>query len=150
MNLRKKKILAGKVLKRSPKRVWLDSSKESLKDAITRADIRGLIIAGAIVAKPKKGVSRFWARKNLTQKRKGRRVNQGSRKGKKTARANGKDTWINKIRSIRRLLKKLKAKQMITNEDFRTLYQKSKGGFFRNKGHVKLYMKENNIVKVKP
>jgi len=56
-----------------------------------------------------------------------------------------KRKWINKIRSIRRYLKELKEK--IPLKTYRLLYRRAKGGFFRDTGHIKTYVKQHKIVK---
>ena len=119
---------------------------EEIKESITKADIRGLIKDKAITIKQKKGVSRARANKIKTQKSKGRRKGAGRLKGKKTSRTPKKETWMNKIRIQRALLKELKEKKKITTAIFSELYRKAKGGFFRSKRHLKLYIEEHKLV----
>ena len=106
-----------------------------------------MIKDGAISVEQSKGVSRGRARKVKNQKVRGRKKGQGSRKGKKNARLPGKKKWMNKIRLQRVFLKELKANSKITQEVYKDLYAKSKGGFFRSKRHIKLYMNEHGLVK---
>ena len=99
MKLKSQKTIAGKVMKCSPKRVIFASEHLSdIKEAITRQDIKTLINQGVIRKRQEKGTSRVRARHIKTQKRKGRRAGQGSRKGKKTARAPKKKNWMNMIK----------------------------------------------------
>jgi len=148
MNLRLQKRLAADVLKCSEKRVWLDQDRlEDIKEAITKLDIRSLIVDGAIKEKPVKGIAKFRARKLALQKRKGRRKGVGSRKGRKTARLPRKDAWIGRIRMQRRFLKELREKGLVSTADYHSLYRKAKGGFFRSKRHVKLYIEEHRLIK---
>lgn len=148
MELKTQKRLAAQVLKCSEKRVIFDTSLlEDIKESITKADIRGLVNDGAIVKKQKKGVSRGRARKRAVQRRKGRQQGPGSRKGKRTARLPRKRAWINSIRSQRKLIKELKDKSIITKKDYRLIYMKCKGGFFRSRRHIKLYIKEHGLAK---
>ena len=99
MELKVQKKLAASVLKCSEARVVFDETRlAEIKEAITKADIRGLVANGAIIATPKKGVSRVRARKRQKKKRQGRYKGHGSRKGKKTARSVPKETWMIKIR----------------------------------------------------
>lgn len=147
MKLNNQKKLAGKVAGVSSKRVRLDMDRiEDIKESITKADIKGLIKDGAIRIVQKKGVSRARANKIKKQKSKGRRKGPGSMKGKKTARAPKKETWMNKIRLQRALIKDMKVKQLITTAGFRELYGKCKGGFFRSIRHLKLYIEEHGMV----
>jgi large subunit ribosomal protein L19e len=146
MDLSLQKRLAGEVLKTSKKNIRIDPTMASdVKEAITKADIRGLISRGAIVAKPIKSISRGRIRKKKEQKKKGRRRGYGSRKGQFNARLSGKKNWINKIRMQRDFLKDIKSKGIITNKVFSELYAKSKGGFFRSKRHIKLYIEEHKM-----
>ena len=146
MDLRLQKRLAGRGLKTSPKNVRINpASIADVKEAITKTDIRGLISQGVIVAKPIRSTSRGRIRHGLKQKSKGRRKGHGSRKGKFGARLVRKDEWMNKIRLQREFLKEIKDKKIISNKTFRDLYLKSKGGFFRSKRHIKLYLDEHNL-----
>ncbi|MBW2971312.1 50S ribosomal protein L19e [Candidatus Woesearchaeota archaeon] len=146
--LKSRKRLAGDVMKCSPKRVWLDPDRlEDIEKAITKYDIRGLIKEKAIKEKPARSPSRGRARDRLMQKRKGRRKGEGSRKGKRTARLTKKRAWINKVRIMREFLKDLKEKEMLSAAEYRMLYVKVKGGFFRSKRHIKMYIEEQDIIK---
>lgn len=148
MKLKTQKRIASTVLKVGKKRVWFDKNRlEEIKEAITKLDIRGLIGDKAIQAKPKKSISRIRARKRLIQKRKGRRSGPGSREGKHGGRLNKKTKWINTIRSQRTVLKEMKEKDMLTTKDYRILYAKAKGGFFRSKRHIRVYTKEHGMIK---
>jgi len=142
MKLTVQKRLAAQILKASEKRVKFDQDRLSeIKESITKVDLRGLISDGAITVIPKKGVSRARVKKK-TQ-------GQGSRKGKKKARTPKKDTWMKKVRLQRKFLKELREKGNITDGDYRKLYRKSTGGFFRSKRHVKIYIEEHNLFKEK-
>lgn len=148
MQLKIQKRIAACCLKCSEKKVFLDPERsEDIKEAITKTDIRSLIGEGAIKQKPDKGVSKFRARKIKVQKRKGRRKGSGSRKGKKTARLSNKKAWMQKIRTQRMFLKELREKNIIDRKTFQMLYLKSKGGFFRSKRHIKLYIEEQKLAK---
>ena len=146
MKLQKK--LAAEVEGVGRKRVKLDAEHRStIKEAITKYDVRKLIRDHIIKILPERGVSKVRNRKRKIQKRKGRQRGVGSRKGKKTARSQKKRTWINKIRAQRKLLKSLKQKKLITNQDHAVLYKKAKGGFFRSVKHIKMYISENNMLR---
>jgi large subunit ribosomal protein L19e len=148
MNSTIQKKLAGKIAKRSPKKVKFDQSRlDEIKEAITRTDIRGLINDGAITLEKDRGSSKGRIRKDKAQRQRGRKKGQGSRKGKKNARMNPKKKWMNKIRLQRAFLKELKQGNKITQEVYKDLYRKAKGGFFRTKRHVKLYLTEHKLVK---
>src|SRR5210317_918702 len=116
------KKLAGKILKCSPKRIKLDSSKlGEIKEAITKHDIKLLLGKKVITSKQKKGVSRSRANKILVQKKKGLRKSSGSRKGTANARLNTKRTWIIKIRKQRDLIKRLYTSGKIDGKTYRNI-----------------------------
>lgn len=144
------KRLAASVFGCSQDKIWFDQSQlEKIKEAITRADIKALVNNGIIQKKSDRVNARGRARKKQQQRRKGRQKGQGKRKGKKTAREDPKRNWINKVRLQRTFLLSLKTSKMITTKVYRELYMKSKGGFFRSKRHIKLYMEEHNLFKKK-
>ncbi len=147
VNLTLQRRLAAQIMKCAPKKVSFDTeSLTEIKESITKADIKGLIGTGVISIKSSHESSRGRARAKLGQKRKGLQKGQGSRKGTANARLNKKETWINKIRKLRELLKALKAKGLISNKVYRNLANKAKGGFFRSQRHMKTYLNEHNLI----
>ena|SRR3989344_2740002 len=150
MNLKTQRRIAAKLLKVGINRVRFDPEMlTEIKEAITKSDIRSLIKKGAIMAMHYHSQSRFRVRKKLEQKRKGRGKGQGSRRGKKTARLASKKVWMNKIRLQRSFLRNLKEKNLIDTKIYRDLMHKAKGGFFRSKRHIKLFIEEHNLIKEK-
>jgi len=148
MNLRTKKILASKVLHCSPKKVKFNlENLEEIKEAITKEDMRSLFHNGAIIKINNRGVSRVRARKRIEQRRKGRRKGQGSRKGTRSARLRSKTEWMNKVRAQRNLLRGFREKAAISKKDYQLIYMKIKGGFFRSRRHINLYIKEHGMLK---
>jgi len=148
MELKIQKRLAAQILKCSPKRILFDQNRlDEIKESITKADLKSLIKDRAIIRKPVKGISRVRIRRRKVQKRKGRQKGPGSRKGKRTARLSKKREWINTIRIQRKFLKMLKEKGAINSSTYQNLYRKSKGGFFRSKRHIKMYIEENKLAK---
>ncbi|MEK6839491.1 MAG: 50S ribosomal protein L19e [Nanoarchaeota archaeon] len=146
MRLTSQRRIAAQVMKCGQGRVWFDNARmEEIKQAITKADIRHLIHDKAIQKRPKVSISHGRFRKNLIQKRKGRQRGMGSRKGKKTARKNMKQDWAHRIRIQRGFLKLLRDKELIKTETYHMLYKKAKGGFFRSKRHIKLYLEEHKL-----
>ncbi len=140
--------LAASILKASKQNVWFDPEHlKEIKESITKADIRSLIEKGFVQKIQKTGYSRGRARIILKQKRKGRRRGLGSRKGKKYARLPRKTIWMNRIRAQRRWLKQLKQQGKITTQVYSKLYKMSKGGFFRSRGHMNVYLKEHGVAK---
>ena len=148
MQLKIQKRLAAQILKASENDIWLDSNRlDEIKEAITNADIKSLIKDKAIKNKTIRGISRYRIRKINAQKSKGRRHGVGSIKGGKHARLTQKEGWMNHIRVQRAFLQNLRDKGVIDKSSYRSLYMKSKGGFFRSKNHVKLYMEEHQLLK---
>lgn len=148
MRVDTQKRLASEVTGSSAKRIILDKSKlAEIKEAITKSDIRSLIKQGIIKVRPLRGVSRSRARARRIKLRKGRQRGLGTRKGKRTARAPKKKVWTNRIRLQRKFIRSLKEKGAIDPKSYRLLYLKAKGGFFRSRRHVKLYVKEQGLTK---
>ena len=148
MNLTSTKRIAAQALKCGKNKVRFNISElKSIKEAITSADIRSLIKDKIITKEQNKGISKARFRKTLKQKRKGRRSGQGRRSGTHNARLPKKTAWMNKIRAIRDLLRYLKEKEIIETKVYRLLYRKSKGGFFRSRRHIRLYIEEHKLGK---
>lgn len=146
--MKHKKQLAARILKTSPKKVrFAVDGLDDVKKAITRSDIRGLIAVGTISKSGANHHSRAGARKIASQKKKGRQKGKGSKKGGKHAVVSRKESWMAKIRVQRSFLHELRERKLITPKDYRSLYMKAKGGFFRNKRHIKLYLTEHHMVK---
>ncbi|MFH1396517.1 MAG: 50S ribosomal protein L19e [archaeon] len=142
-----KKKLAARILKTSPKKVrFAADALEDIKKAITRSDLRGLIAIKKIIKIMPNEQSKVRARKIKVQKSKGRRKSRGSKKGSKTSMLSKKAAWMLKVRAQRKFLKELKGKELINSANYKLLYNKSKGGYFRNIRHIKLYLDEQNII----
>jgi large subunit ribosomal protein L19e len=141
------KRLAARVMNCSPKRIIFDEAKlDEIKEAITKFDIRRLVNRGIITRKPEQGISKYRARAIRTQKRKNRQVGHGSRKGTANARANDKLQWMRRIRAQRDLLKRMRDHNLISRENFKSMYAKAKGGFFRSTHHIKLFLQEQEMI----
>ena len=140
------RTMAAKIMKCGESRIWLDPTRlADIEEAITSADVRRLIKDGVIARKPKQGLSSFRKNKIAAQKKKGRRRNRGSVKGKIAG--HKKRAWMKTIRSIRKLMVELKATGKIDNKTYRDLYTKSKSGYFRSKSHIMIYLERNNLLK---
>jgi|SRR3989344_2609958 len=148
--LRTQRRIAAQVLKVGAGKIWFDPDKlPEIREAITKSDIRSLIRFKTIRVKKIPEQSKARTRKLKLQKRKGNRQGQGSRKGRATARSPRKKIWMLKIRAQRALLRNFKEKKLITNDDFKDFMAKAKGGFFRNKRHIKIYLQEKGILREK-
>jgi large subunit ribosomal protein L19e len=144
MDLKTSRRLAASLLKVGEGRVWLDpEDAEAISSAVTREDIRRLINAGAIQARPIRGVSRYRARRNRVQRMKGRLQGPGKRKGRKGARLARKRRWMATIRAIRRRLREFRDAGEIDSRRYRKLYLMAKGGAFRSKAHLEVTVRES-------
>jgi len=147
MDVSTQRRIAAAVLDCGIDRVWIDPENlERVKMAITKDDIRLLINDGIIVKKQEKGISSARKKEVQEQKRKGKRKGPGSRKGAKGARTPKKEKWMNTIRPLRKMLKELRENEKIERSAYRKLYRMAKGGAFRSRNHMKLYMKEHGIL----
>ncbi|MFT4312780.1 MAG: 50S ribosomal protein L19e [Candidatus Woesearchaeota archaeon] len=146
MDLKVQKRIAADVLKCSQKNVVLDSSKlATIKEALTKSDIRDLINSNIIVKKQSPSQSRVRARKIAEQKAKGLQKGPGSRRAKSKVRSKLHEKWLNKVRLERSFIKELREKKLIEVSTYRDLYKKVKGNFFRNKRHIKLHLDEQGL-----
>ncbi|OYT25943.1 MAG: 50S ribosomal protein L19e [Candidatus Altiarchaeales archaeon ex4484_96] len=138
MNLRSQKRMAAKLLGVGTGRVKIDpESLEDVSRAITRDDIRFYINNNLITAKQKKGVSKGRLRHKKKQKNLGRRRGHGHRSGTLNARNNSKRRWINKIRALRKELRRLKSEGEINESEYRRLYLQAKGNLFNSRRHLR-------------
>jgi large subunit ribosomal protein L19e len=143
MTLRVQRRLAAEVLGVGENRIWMDPArKDEISTAITKEDIRKLIKKGIIRARQKKGTSR-----GRVRERRGKRRGPGSREGSKGAIEPRKTRWMRKVRALRKTLAELRDNGTITRSQYRKLYRMVKGGFFRDRGHLLLYLKEQGLVK---
>jgi large subunit ribosomal protein L19e len=125
--------MAAQVLGVGESRVRLDpEATEQLQDAITRENVRGWVSAGLIWIVPKKGNSRGRVRlRRIKAKKKGK--GQGSKKGAKGARIGKKSVWVTRVRMLRHVLKVMRDRGEITNENFKLLYRQVKGAQIRTR-----------------
>lgn len=144
--MRNKKALAAKVLDISPKKVHFSpEALGEIQKAITRSDLRGLIAMGKISLKRVPQQSRARARSIARQKRKGRQKGKGSRKGTPFARVSRKRRWITRVRVQRSFLQLLRNHHIVSTANYHRLYTLCKGGYFRNRRHIKLYLTEHQL-----
>ncbi|MHA1693783.1 MAG: 50S ribosomal protein L19e [Candidatus Helarchaeota archaeon] len=148
MNLKSQRRIAAEILKVGVNRVWIDPERvDDVSLAITRDDIRAYIKDGTIRPKYKKGISRSRARIIHIKKKMGRRRGPGSRKGKKYSIVSRKRRHILKVRPIRKHIKKLRARRIITPSVYRKLYRWNDGNMFRNVAHVDQFIKDKKLAR---
>ena len=136
------KKLAAKILKVGQSRVWLDPKKmKDIEKAITRIDVKKLVKQNSIKVLPAK------IHKRRTEKKRRRGI--GNRKGSKYAKVSKKDRWIATVRPLRRTLKELKTSQQIDNPTYKKMRSLVKGGMFRSRTHLRLYLEQHGLLKKK-
>lgn len=146
MKLKNQRRLAASVLGIGVNRVWIDPEMaDEVEAAITRQEIRKLVKDGAIRAIPQKSLSRGRAREQAAKKRAGRRRGPGSKKGSKYSVVSRKERWMSRIRALRKRLRRLRDRRMITVSNYRRLYRKAKGGEFRSVAELERYITANNL-----
>ncbi len=148
MKLDMQKTLASKVAKVGTGRIRIDPANASqVKEAITKADIRDLIDQDVIKVMPLVRNSKARARARAAAKKKGRQKGAGSKVGRATARSPPKKEWINRIRLQRKIIKSFKESGRLSTGDWKLLYRRAKGGFFRNKRHLLQVIEQGKMLK---
>jgi large subunit ribosomal protein L19e len=131
MNLKKKKILAQKVLKVGKARiVFLKPRLEEIKEAITKQDIRDLYNEGAISIKEIKGKKKFIKRKS-----------KGVGRVKKNV-STRKEDYMNLIRKQRKYIAEIKNQGRLTTEEAKSIRKKIRNKDFRSLAYLKEYIRE--------
>jgi large subunit ribosomal protein L19e len=148
MDVSVQRRMAAEILKCGIDRVWIDPTQlDRVKMAMSKDDIRVLIKEGVIKKKQKKGISSARVKKLKEQRKKGRRRGPGSRRGAAGARTPPKERWMATIRALRKTLKQLRDTGKIDRKVYRKLYRMAKGGAFRSRSHLFLYMREHDLLK---
>lgn len=146
MSLRSQRRMAAEILGVGEERVWIDPERiEDVETAITREDIKRLIHEGVIRKVKEKGVSRARARIIHEKKKRGRRRGVGSRSGSVNARMDSDRVWVEKIKALRRRLRELKEKRIITTKVYRQLYLKAKAGVFKSISDLHRYIEVHGL-----
>jgi len=143
MNLSYQKRVASGLLKCGVHRVWVDDRpevQERISEAVTRDDIRLLIVQKFIRKHQKKGISRGRAKAMANQRSKGRRRGHGSRKGHGGARTPKKEAWMTRVRALRKELALLRANGTINASQYRLYYRRIKGGVYNSRNHLRYNM----------
>ena len=148
MNLSYQKRVASGLLKCGVHRVWVDDRpevQERISEAVTRDDVRLLIVQRFIRKHQKKGISRGRAKAMAFQRSKGRRRGHGSRKGHGGARTPKKEAWMTKVRALRDELNNLRADRTIDATQYRRYYRRVKGGVYNSRNHLRYNMEIDGV-----
>jgi large subunit ribosomal protein L19e len=142
VSLKSQRRLASEILKVGESRIWIDPERTGdVEIAISRGEIRKLIHEGAIKRIPVTGVSRARTRVIHEKKKKGLRRGPGTRKGPSTARISKKEAWMAKIRALRKRLQELKTRRIITQANYRQLYDMAGSGVFHSVADLERHIK---------
>jgi len=145
-DLASQRRLAAQILKVGQNRVWMDPEKgDDVELAMTREEVRKLIHEGVIKPLPEVGVSRGRARILHEKKKKGRRSGPGSKTGAAYAKISRKDRWMSKIRALRKRLRGLKAKKIVSENTYRKLYTMASSGRFATVAELERYAKSHDL-----
>jgi large subunit ribosomal protein L19e len=136
MNIQKIREIAAKKLKTGKHNVWINPAETTeIKKAMTAEDIKELIKEKKIYKKKNNAQSKARARALKEKKKKGRKKGPGKKTGTKKTRTRKKNKWIQDVRAQRKTLKKMKKEGTITKQ-YRKIYSKIKGGYFKGKKYI--------------
>ena len=134
MRIQSVRRIAAKLLNCGQSKIWIDATQGAkVKEAITTEDVKALIKSATIKKKRENFHSRGAARILQAQKRKGRKKGKGKRKGTQKVRMKTRESWIKRVRSLRKKLTELKAKGEIPEGQYKKFYKLIKGNYFKGR-----------------
>jgi large subunit ribosomal protein L19e len=138
--------LAAQILKIGQNRVWINPERmDDVEGAITREEVRKLIHEKIIISLPQKGVSRSRAKVIRAKKLLGRRSGPGSLTGAAHAKVTKKEAWMIRVRSLRRKLRDLKARKVITETTYTQYYRMAGSGRFESIADLERSLKAHDL-----
>ncbi len=147
-NLKTQKRIAAEILKLGKSRVWINpEAGADVGQAMTRDDVREIVKQGLIQEKPAKKQTRKRAKKRMELRRKRKATGHGKRRGTRNARKPEKVRWMEKIRSQRRFLRKLRDEGRIDVRIYRRYYLRIKGGEYTTIKQLRESMKTEGVLK---
>lgn len=133
MNLKKKKQLAIRTLDVGEARIaFVGSRTKDIKEAITKQDIRDLVLDGAILIKEVKG------RRKVVKKKSKRSPGNVKKKVNKR-----KENYMIMTRKLRRYVKGIKSQGQITRDESLELRKKIRNKLFKSLAHLKEHIGGN-------
>ena len=127
MDAEKAREIAARLLKTGKTKITIsEESMDSVKEAITKDDVRQLIKDKAITRRKIPSQSRSRAKKTA------------AKKGKATARTTKKENWMEKVRAQRKRLRELRKSNPteVEGAGYQNIYKKITGGYFRGKKYI--------------
>lgn len=130
--------LAARILKVGETKIWIDKEHiADVKNAIIASDVRKMISHGYI--KARSGKIKF------PEQRTRKKRSPGKTRGKSGAIYPKKRQWINTVRPLRKMLRELRAEGKINSATYKNTYMLIKGGMFRSRAHLKLYLEQKGV-----
>ncbi len=143
MSLKSQRRLAADMLKVGQNRVWLDPERVvDIEAAITREEVRRLIHEKAIRRLSVEGVSRSRVRVRHAKLKRGLRRGHGKRSKRRISK---KTAWMMRIRALRRRLRWLKEKRVITEKTYRRFYNMAGSGAFDSISEIERRLKATRV-----
>ncbi len=131
------KRLAADILGAGESKIRIKSGEIGrAESALTREDVRKLIKDGVVYVKRKPGFKVMNRRK---------RKLGGSRRGSMNSRTPEKEKWMINVRAQRKYLAQLVAEGNVERKNKRGVYMRIKGGAFRGKKAMLMYLKDNRL-----
>ncbi len=106
------------------------------ESALTREDVRGLIRDKVVYVKTESGFKVLNRRKKKLA---------GSRRGSMNTRTPEKDKWMTNVRAQRKYLNQLVVEGNLEQKNKRHVYMRIKGGAFKGKKAMLMYLKDNHL-----
>jgi len=141
----KAKTIAAGLMNTARDKIWINPEEaESLKEAITKDDIRELIKEGIVKKSKLPQQSNSRTRKLKESKRRGRKKGSGSKRAGKKKRSEKKASWIKRVRAQRRTLRELRKSdtEAVDKAGYRRVYKMVKGNYFKGKRYLENFIKE--------
>ena len=125
-----KRALAAKTMKVGKDRItFIRARLEEIKEAITKQDMRDLVVSGAIIIKPIKG-----RKTNVTRKNK-----RGTGKIKKKINKR-KQEYVIMTRKLRRYVEEMKKQGKLSKEEVVEIRKRIRNRAFKSKANLKLHI----------